>query len=220
MEKLVLFGNGSVAEVLYYYLKRDTDYQIAGFTVDRSVMQTDTLLDLPLVPFDEVADRFPPDEYRMMVAVGYVKVNQLRAERYFQAKEMGYQLASYVSPRASVWSGLEIGENCRIGDWCVISPYSKIGDNVWIGSGSIVGHHVVIQDHCYFSSRVSIAGHVTVEPFCYVGIGAVIRNNISIAQACIIGAGAVILGDTQAKGVYMAPSAERLPINSDQISPK
>ncbi len=220
MEKLIIFGNGSVAEVLYYYLQRDTDFSIAGFTVDRQVIQADTLLDLPLVPFDEVQEKFPPGEFKMMVAVGYVRVNQLRAERYYQAKEMGYQMASYTSPHASVWSGFEVGENCRIGDQCIISPFSKIGDNVWISAGSIIGHHAVIEDHCYFSTRVSMAGFVHVEPYTYIGTGAVIRNNITIARSCIIGAGAVILGDTQEKGVYMAPNAEKLPINSDQISPK
>ncbi len=220
MEKLIIFGNGSVAEVLYYYLQRDTDFSIAGFTVDRQVIQADTLLDLPLVPFDEVQEKFPPGEFKMMVAVGYVRVNQLRAERYYQAKEMGYQMASYTSPHASVWSGFEVGENCRIGDQCIISPFSKIGDNVWISAGSIIGHHAVIEDHCYFSTRVSMVGFVHVEPYTYIGMGAVIRNNITIARSCIIGAGAVILGDTQEKGVYMAPNAEKLPINSDQISPK
>jgi sugar O-acyltransferase (sialic acid O-acetyltransferase NeuD family) len=220
MDKLIIFGNGAVAEVLFYYLKRDTDFQLSGFTVDRNVLQRDTLLDLPVVPFDEVTERFPPDEFKMMIAVGYVKVNQLRAERFYQAKELGYELVSYTSPKASIWSGLEIGENCRIGDHCTISPYTKIGNDVWIGSGSGIGHHVVIKDHCYFSTRVSVAGFVTIEPYCYIGTGAVIRNNITIARSCIIGAGAVILGDTQEKGVYMAPSAEKLPINSDQISPK
>ena len=220
MDKLIIYGNGSVAEVLHYYLSRDTDFQIAGFTVDRNVIHKDNLLGLPVVPFDEVLESFPPAEVKMIIAVGYVKVNQLRAERFYQAKEMGYQLVSYTSPRASVWSGLEVGENCRIGDQCIISPYSEIGDNVWISSGSIIGHHAVIKDHCYFSSRVSMAGFVTVEPYCYIGINAVIRNNITIARSCIIGAGAVILGDTLEKGVYMAPGAERLPINSDQLSPK
>lgn len=220
MEKLVIFGNGSVAEVLYYYLKRDTDYQIEGFTVDRSVLREDSLFDLPLVPFDEVQERFPPSDYKMMIAVGYVRVNQLRAERYFQAKEMGYQFVNHVSPRASVWSGIQIGENCRIGDQCIISPYSKIGNNVWISSGSIIGHHTIIEDHCYLSTRVTIAGYVHIQPYVYLGISSVIRNNITIARSCIIGAGAVILGDTQEKGIYMAPSAEKLPIESDQISPK
>jgi sugar O-acyltransferase (sialic acid O-acetyltransferase NeuD family) len=220
MENIILFGNGSVAQVLHYLIQRDMNYQIKGFTVDRSVIQEDILLGLPVVPFDEVQEKFPPNEYKMMIAVGYVRVNQLRAERYYQAKELGYQFVNYISSRANVWSELEIGENCRIGDQCIISPYSKIGNNVWISAGSVVGHHTVIKDHCYFSSSVSVAGFVTVEPYTYIGIGATIRNNITIARSCIIGAGAVILGDTQEKGVYMAPTAEKLPINSDQISPK
>jgi len=218
--KLVIYGNGSTAQTLHYFLLRDTSYHIAGFCVDRQVITSKTLFDLPVVPFDEVTHHFPPGEHQIMIAVGYVRVNQLRAERFTQAKELGYQLGSYISPSATVWSGFEVGENLRIGDYTVISPFARIGHNVSIGAGCVIGHHTVIKDHCFLSSKVSIAGHVVVEPYCYLGINSTIRNNITIAPSCIIGAGAVILGDTQEKGIYMAPAAERLPLNSDQITPK
>ena len=42
---------------------------------------------------------------------------------------------------------------------------------------------------------------------------------VTIARQGIIGAGAVILGDTVEKGVYMSQPAERLPIESDKLSP-
>lgn len=219
MEKLVLYGNGSVAEVLHYLFGQDTAYQIVAFTVDRHLIREDRFRGLPLVPWDEVAMRYPPADHRMMIAVGYVRVNRLRADRFRQAREMGYRLTSYVSPRASAWDGFLVGENCRIGENALIQPFASIGDNVFIGSGSLVGHHSVIRDHCYLSSGIRIAGHVTVEPYCYVGINATIRNRVTIASGCVIGAGAVILGDTVEKGVHMSQPAELLPIDSDQLSP-
>lgn len=218
MENLILYGNGSVAEVLHYQFTRHTDYRIAAFTVDRHLIREETFHGLPLVPWDEVAARFPPDRHRMMIAVGYVRVNRLRADRYREAKEMGYRMTSYVSPTASAWDGFVLGENCRLGDNVKIQPYARLGDNVFVGSDTLVGHHCVIKDHCHLSAGVRIAGHVTVEPYCYIGIGATLRNNIVIAPSCVIGAGAVILGDTVEKGVYMSPPAELLPIASDQLT--
>ncbi len=219
-KKLVIYGNGSTAQTLHYYLSRDTSCHIAGFCVDRQVITSETLFNLPVVPFDEVTHHFPPDEHWMMIAVGYVRVNQLRAERFAQAQKLGYRMGSYISSLATVWSGFETGENLRIGDHTIISPFARIGHNVSIGAGCVIGHHAVIKDHCFLSSQVSIAGHVVIEPYCYIGTNATIRNNITISASCIIGAGAVILGDTQEKGIYMAPAAERLPLDSDQISPK
>ncbi len=219
MEKLILYGNGAVAEVLHHLFSHGDDYQVVAFTVDRHLVDADRLHGLPLVPWDEVANRFPPADHRMMIAVGYVNVNRLRDERYQQAREMGYRLISYVSPTASLWDGFVLGENCRIGDNVTIQPFARIGDDVFIGSDSFIGHHCVIKDHCFLSARVSMAGHVTVEPYCYIGINATIRNKVRIAQACVIGAGAVILGDTIERGVYMSQPADLLPVRSDQLAP-
>ncbi len=219
MEKLILYGNGSVAEVLHYQFSRDTDYRIVAFTVDRDLIREESFHGLPLVPWDEIAARYPPADHRMMIAVGYVQVNRLRAERYREAKEMGYRLVSYVSPKASIWDGFILGENCRINENARIQPFARIGDDVFIGGDSLIGHHSVIKDHCYLSASVKIAGHVTVEPYSYIGINATIRNKVVIARACVIGAGAVILGDTVEKGVYMSQPADLLPIGSNQLSP-
>jgi sugar O-acyltransferase (sialic acid O-acetyltransferase NeuD family) len=219
MEKLVLFGNGAVASTLHYHFTRETKYRIVAFTVDRPFIVADSLHDVPVVPWDEVAERYPATGHRMMIAIGFAQANRLRAERYLEAKKMGYRLVSYVSPKASLWDGFTVGENCRIGDNVLIQPYSSMGDNVFVGSGSIIGHHSMIKEHCHLAAGVNIAGNVTVEPYCYVGINATIRDKVRIAASCIIGAGAVILEDTVEKGVYMARAADLLPITSDKLMP-
>lgn len=219
MKKLVLFGNGAVASTLHYHFSRETEYRITAFAVDRPFIREPTLHGLPVVPWDEVAQRYPATEHSMMIAIGFVQANRLRAQRCLEAKRMGYRLASYVSPNASVWDGFTVGENCRIGANAMIQPYVSVGDNVSIGSGTLIGHHSTIKAHCHLSASVQIAGYVTVESYCYIGINATIRNKVRIAPACIIGAGAVILDDTVEKGVYMARAAELLPITSDKLSP-
>jgi sugar O-acyltransferase (sialic acid O-acetyltransferase NeuD family) len=218
MRPAVLYGNGAVAAVLHQYLIRDTDVQVHAFTVDREYIHEQTLSGLPVVPFDEVAERFPPSEHDMMIAVGYVRTNRLRAERFAQAKQMGYHLFSYLSPKASIWAGMSLPDNCRIGDFVSIAPFSQIGEDVYISTGAIIGHHVVIKDHCFISSGTRIGGHVTIESYCFIGLNATIRNRVRIGESSVIGAGALILSDTEAKGVYMAKPAEKLPINSDQIN--
>jgi sugar O-acyltransferase (sialic acid O-acetyltransferase NeuD family) len=217
MQKLVVFGNGTVASLLHYYFTRETEYRVVAFTVDRAFIAEDTLHGVPVAPWDEVATRYPPSEHSMMIGVGFVRANRLRAERYHEAKQMGYRLLSHVSPKAALWDGFIVGENCRIADNVVIQPFASIGDNVFVGSGSLIGHHSMIKAHCHLSASVQIAGQVTVESYCYIGINATIRNKVRIAPSCIIGAGAVILEDTVEKGVYMANPADLLPISSDKL---
>ncbi len=217
--KLVLFGNGAVAEVLHHQFSRHTDYEIVGFTVDRDYVGDGRCCGLPLVAWEDVASVWPPDSHELMVAIGYVRVNRLRAERVAQAREMGYRLASYVHPQASLWDGFILGENCRINENVIIQPFASIGDNVFIGAGSLIGHHTTIGDHCHLSAGVHVAGQVDIGAYCYFGIHSTVRNRVSVAPRCVIGAGAVLLGDTVERGVYMAPAAELLPIDSDRLTP-
>jgi sugar O-acyltransferase (sialic acid O-acetyltransferase NeuD family) len=217
MEKVVLFGTGAMAGDAYIHLTHDSPNEVAAFTVDGDHIEEDTLFDLPVVPFEDVQSIYPPDEYAMLVAVGYTRLNRLRAERYEQAKAMGYRLISYVSSKATVWPGAVIGEHCLISTDSIVSAFAKIGNNVVVGAGSLVPHYSVIGDHCFVGAGVTLSGFVTVGPYCFIGTGAVVRNNVTIARECVIGAGALILEDTEERGVYMGKQADLLPISSDRL---
>lgn len=198
-------------------LLHDSQFSISAFTVDKSFIKEDQLFDLPVLPFEGIETVCSPDEYAMHIAVGHVRVNRIRAQKYYQAREMGYQLVSYISSRAVTWPGLVHGDNCKIGPNATINPFARLGNDVRIGSGSNVGHHTVIKDHCSLSSNVTVAGNVTIEPFCLIGANATIRDRLTIAAETVIGAGAVILQDTKPGDVYLGRPGELLPISSDQL---
>jgi sugar O-acyltransferase (sialic acid O-acetyltransferase NeuD family) len=218
MEKVVLFGNQSAAREAYHDLVYFSDYEVVGFTVDRDYIDHDTLFERPLVPFEDVTTVFPPEQHRMLIAVGYVAVNKLRAERYRQAKDKGYRLISYVSPRVTSYPGLNLGDNCRISHNCVIFQDVQIGNNVAIGAGCMIGHDVSLGDHCFLSSGVGVSGGVTVGPYCFLGTNATIRNRIRIGRECVIGAGALVLEDLEDRSVCLGTAAELLPISSEKLS--
>lgn len=217
MARVVIFGNGQVASVGYFYLTHDSSHEVVAFTVDRDYIQEDRLLGLPVVPFEGVETFYSPDEYKMLVIVSYRKINKLRAEKYYQAKEKGYELISYISSKAITWPGLATGDNCFIMENNVIQPFVEIGNDVIMWSGNHIGHHVVIKDHCFLASHVVVSGSVTIEPYCFLGVNATIRDNITIARESVIGAGAVILRNTKEKGAYIGAAAKLYSSDSSQI---
>jgi sugar O-acyltransferase (sialic acid O-acetyltransferase NeuD family) len=218
MNKVVIYGNQSEARETYYCLKYYSDCEVVGFTVDREYIESDKLFQLPVVPFDIVKTAFPPDSYKMKIAVGYLQNNKIRKERYLSSKEMGYQLINFISPKAVIFPETEVGDNCLVSHFAVISPDAKIRNNVIIGSNCTLGHDVVVGDHCYFSNGVSIAGGVIVGPGCFIGTNATIRNKVSIGKECVIGAGALILENIENNKVYLGEPASELPISSDELS--
>ncbi|MDG4598039.1 MAG: NeuD/PglB/VioB family sugar acetyltransferase [Candidatus Contendobacter sp.] len=219
MARVVLFGIGSTAQVMHYHLSRESWHCVEAFTVDAKYLRADRLAGLPVVPFEDIARRYPPDDYEMMIAVGYAEVNRLRARRCAEARALGYRLISYVSPTATLWAGLELGGNCKVGAGSLLQPFSRIGDDVFIGSGCIVSHHTVIEDHCFLGSGVMLGGGVIVESHAFLGTGVTVRNKARIGAHGVVGAGAVVLEDTRPHGVYVARGAEALDISSDALSP-
>jgi sugar O-acyltransferase (sialic acid O-acetyltransferase NeuD family) len=217
MARLVIFGAGDIARLAHYYFTRDSEHEVAAFTVDQKYIEEDSFLKLPLAGFEDVAKRYPPQHYKMFVAMSYAKMNRLRAEKYYQAKGLGYDVVSYVSSRCSLLTDYPVGDNCFILEDNTIQPFVKIGNDVTLWSGNHIGHDATIDDHCFLASHIVVSGHVHIHPYCFIGVNATLRNSIEIAPETLIGAGAIIMKNTEPKGVYLPQRAELFKKKSDEI---
>lgn len=217
MAKVVVYGTGDVASMVHTYLTHDSPHDVVAFTVDGEHVTSNSRYGLPVVPFEGIAALYPPRAFAMIVAIGFQQVNRVRAEKYVEAKALGYDLLTYVHSKATVWPDLVIGDNCLVMENTVIQPFASVGNNVTLGSGSCVGHHSVIKDHCLLASHVDVSGNVTVEPYCFLGANSTIRDGVTIAAECVIGANVAILHNTNAREVYVTPRADLLPLPSDKL---
>lgn len=197
-KKLVIAGDSAFAEIAYEYFTHDSDYEVAGFTVEKEFLERDSLFGVSVVPFESVQERYPPQSHDLFVATVYTQLNRLRARLCGEAKEKGYALANYVSSRAFVWHNVSMGENCFIFEDNTVQPFVKLGDNVILWSGNHIGHHSTIGNHCFISSHVVISGFVEVGPSCFLGVNSTIANNVKIGADCWLEPGAVISKDLDA----------------------
>ncbi|MHA6645999.1 acetyltransferase [Mesorhizobium sp. A623] len=216
-ERLIIFGAGDIAELAHYYFSTDSDYEVVAFVVDREYITVAQFCGLPVVAFDEVADRFPQRDHALFVALSYTKINAVRREKYIAAKAMGYRIASYVSSKATVLNDGKIGENCFILENNTIQPFVTIGNNVTLWSGNHIGHHSTISDHTFISSHVVVSGGCNVAESCFIGVNATIRDHVKIGPRCVIGASALILSDADPEGVYLGPETERSRVPSTRL---
>lgn len=216
MADIVIFGAGTIAELAYFYFSRDSDHRVVAFAVDAAYRTQESFCDLPLVGFEELPACFPAARHDGFVAVGYAKVNQIRADKCAAMKAAGYRLCSYVSSRATTFRDLQAGENCFILEDNTIQPRVRIGNNVTIWSGSHIGHHSTIEDNVFVSSHVVISGGVTIGEGCF-GVNSTIRDHVKLGRRCVIGAGALITGDAEDESVYTAPSAEKSSVPSRRL---
>lgn len=214
---LLIFGTGDIAQLAHYYFSTDSNYEVVAFVVDAAYIATSECCGLPVVSFENVANCYPVNRHKFFVALSYAKLNQVRKEKYLAAKELGYQIASYVSSKASVLNDDNIGENCFILEDNTIQPFVTIGNNVTLWSGNHIGHHSTIGDHCFIASHVVVSGGVEIGESCFIGVNATLRDHIRIGDKCVIGAGALILADAEPEGVYIGPATERTKVPSTRL---
>lgn len=218
MAKIILFGTGDIAQLANYYFTTDSEHEVVAFTVDKEYLNSDSYEGLPLVAFDEVEEKYPSSEYKMFIALSYAKMNTIREEKYFKAKEKGYELISYVSTKCSYMSQFKHGDNCFILEDNTIQPFVKIGNNVTLWSGNHIGHHSEIKDHNFVSSHVVISGHCIINSNCFLGVNATLAHKVEIAKETLLGAGAIIAKNTDERGIYVPPRTTKLEKTSDQIT--
>ena len=113
-KNLVIFGTGDIAQLAHYYFTNDSDYTVVAFAVDSDYLTVNEFCGLPVIVFEDIVEKFSPNEYVLFIALSYTKVNSIRKSKYLTAKELGYQLASYISSRASILNSDSIGDNCFI----------------------------------------------------------------------------------------------------------
>lgn len=205
--RLVILGTGSLAQLLDFSLRDDPHHEVVAFTSTEDRMAGESFLDRPLVPFERVAERYPPANHSMFVAIGYRRMNRVRSHFYGEARKLGYRLISHVSPHAAHDGVTAIGDNCCILGGATIEPFASIGNDVIIWSGAHVSHHSSIGDHSFLAPQVTVAGNATVGRYCFLGANATVRDRVTIADDCLVGAGATILADTSSRQVYVAERA-------------
>lgn len=215
MSKIILFGTGQIADNAYFYLTNDSPHEVVAFTVDDSHMREREKFGLPIVPFEEMERKYPAEDFKMFVAVGwFAEINKLRARKYEQCKGKGYELISYVSSLAANLGRVEFGDNCFILEFAVIQPCARIGSDVFIWSGNHIGHHASVGDHCYIAGNVVVSGKTKIEPYCFIGVSATLGHEITIGAESFIGAGSIITKNVEPKSVYITPDTPKFRLDS------
>ena len=206
--KLVIVGGSAFAEIAREYFDVDTHYEVVAFAVEEAYLKQNELHGLPVVAFEQLDALYPPREHDVFVAVVYTQLNRLRTRLAGEAKSKGYQLASYVSPRAFVWRNVRLGEHVFIFEDNTVQPFVEIGDNVVLWSGNHIGHHSKLRDNIFVSSHVVISGFCDIGENSFLGVNATIANNVTIGRDNWLGPGTTLMKNTEPNVLFKTEHAE------------
>ncbi len=160
-----------------------------------------------------------------------------------QLKELGFKYIGKnvkISDKAGIYNydQIEIGDNSRIDDFCVISGKIKIGRNVHITpmclvAGGIKG--IVFEDFTTIAYGVQVftqsddysgrtmtnstipkeyknefMEEIILKKYSIVGAGSIIMPGVKLAEGTSIGAMSLVLKSTNPWGIYVGNPAKRL----------
>ncbi|MBT5717337.1 MAG: acetyltransferase [Opitutae bacterium] len=216
-KNLIIVGTGPQAQIAKDYFVELSGYDVLGFACHSKFMESDEIYGLPLIAIEDLPDNYYPDETEAFVAIGYKNMNKMRQSVYEEIKGLGFRLASFIHPRATISRTAEFGDNVFVFEENTIQPYVKIGSNTVLWSGNHIGHHSVIGDHCFISSHVVVSGSCKIGNNVFVGVNATLHDSLSIADECLIGAGTLITKSTKAKEVFLASRTKPFPKDSDTL---
>lgn len=194
-KKIIVVGCSDFSRLMKLYLEKDCKSRVFAFCVERTYKKQQEFAGLPVIALEDLPESHPPCSYKILNAIGYRQMMQLRQRLHYTFKQMGYEIMKYVHPSAVVHS--EIPEGCIITENVGIGFRNQVGVGTIIFSDCVISHDAVIGDFCYFAPGAVCCGHVSVGPRCFIGANATLRNGISLAEATLIGA-----------GVYMPHSVE------------
>ena len=215
MEKLIIYGNGRIAKIIYQYLKKQLD--VVGFTVDRELIKTDNVEGLPLIAFEDLEKTFSPEDHRMLIAVGYVSMNEIRRQKYLEGKVKGYKFINYIHPSVVWHDNIIIGENNIILDYVSIQPYVEIGNSNFIWSNAVIAHGSAIMDTNWITSGVVVSGDTVIKSQCFLGVNCSIGHNITIEDGNFIGANSLVTKNTMSNEVFISRDNEKMRLDSKRF---
>ena len=202
--KIILFGTGFIAEEVFHYFEKDSNYSVEAFTVDKKNLKKKKFMGLDVVPFDNVEKIYSPKKFGFFVAVGYTNLNSLRAQKFKEARSKGYKLVSYISSKSSIFHKNHIKENTLILENSTIQPTAKLGNNVFIWANNLIGHHVTLNDNCYVSGNCTVSGSSIIGKNCFLGANCTIGHNVVVENDCLIGSNALVTNNMKKNSVAVS----------------
>src|SRR5207248_354027 len=60
---VVVIGTGDFARIARYYIEHDSEHPVVAHALSASLLDANDFLGLPLVAFEELSQRYPPDDH-------------------------------------------------------------------------------------------------------------------------------------------------------------
>jgi UDP-perosamine 4-acetyltransferase len=190
MQDTVICGSGGHAKVVIEILREGGIFRPVG-CVAPAGRGPKSVLGIPVLGDDDCLPQLLHAGITFIfVALGD---NRLRARLLRQARLVGFELASAVSPSATISPSASLGRGIAIMPGANVGPDVLIEDGVIVNSHASVDHDCVLHSCCHIGPGTTLAGGVTIGEEAFIGTGASLIPGVAVGNGSLVGAGAVVV---------------------------
>ncbi len=214
-KNLVIFGNSTMAEIVFYYFKNFSNYKIKFFVTEKKFLKKQKIFGVDVITLEKFL-KIKQIDFEVFVALGYSEMNKKREKFYNLFKTKKYKFTNFIHPDANCYFN-KIGKNNFIMDNVSINPFSDIGDNNIFWSNVIIGHHNIIGNNNFFSGNSTISGNCKINNNCFFGVNSSTRDNLEINNFCFIDANQYVPKTLKIKTFFNIQVNPKLKLSTFQV---
>lgn len=208
MKQLLILGAGGMGKEIYYTARHSigygTEFVVKGF-LDFPNPDWDTNIYPPILGLEDDYEIQPDDVFTC--SIGDVHLKRKVCEK-MKARGAKFQTL--------IFDNVQIRENVKIGDGCIIDSYAHIGSDAVIGENcliqafSCVAHDCVIGDYARIDVRSLLVGGVIVGNNVTVHTNAVVSHKVVLEDDSTVAAMSFVIKKVKAGTTVMGNPAKRL----------
>jgi sugar O-acyltransferase (sialic acid O-acetyltransferase NeuD family) len=220
MNDIVIFGDTSFAAIVAEYINSEKENRVVAFTLDAEyINDRKTFEGVPLVAFEHINEKYPPENYKLLIAVSAgSKAKHLNSKKFDEAKSKGYQFFTFIHSTSFIADTAKLGENVLIFPHVIVEPRAIINNGVIVRSAAYVSHETEIGAFSYLAPRATFSGKIKTGSHCFFGTNSTIRDGLTIGDDVIIGAGATALKNLDNQTVLKVAESVVLPVDRFKLN--
>jgi UDP-perosamine 4-acetyltransferase len=211
MQKVVILGSGGHAKVVIEIMRQVGLYDAVG-CVGPAISDTSSIHGLPNLGDDDCL----PELRAAGISCAFVALgdNRLRRRLMLHIMTLGFELASAISPAATLSPSASLGSGLAIMPGANIGPDTVIANGAIVNSRASVDHDGALGECCHIGPGATLAGCVSVGAEAFVATGSSVIPGITIGAGSLVGAGSVVVRDIPANVLaYGCPARRQRDLN-------
>ena len=120
-----------------------------------------------------------------------------RQDLIAKVERMHFELATVISPAASVSARAVIEPGCMVLAGAVVQTNAQLGVGCIVNTSASVDHDCLLERCVHVAPGSHLAGGVRVGEGSWIGLGATVNEHVVIGCRCMIGAGAAVVADVE-----------------------